>query len=296
MNTRAILDRIPHLHLLVAGDLWLDRWARYDPFLSEPSPETGLASTAIVATESAPGGSALSASILAALGARVSLLGVTGDDGSDLDLRRALERACVPSDHLIGRPGPTAVSTRLINTRTDAEDAPRLEVVQFQQPAAILAEFYRRLEHLAVGVDAVIMAFHRAAAAGGLNGVETRAVLNGIAERGPVVWLETPRGLEQIRGASRTPLTVEPDGVGGLRIMDGDTMQTVPERTPTHPLDLHGARESFSAVFAAALAAGAPASGAARFALLAAAVCMMKPGAGCASPGEIARAELEWSE
>lgn len=298
MNAHAILERIPALRFLVAGDLWLDRWSKYDPFLTSPSPLTGLEGTVIVATESAPGGCGLAAAALAALGARVSLLGVAGDDGGAFDLRRALERAGVDPSHLLTGPAATAICTRLINTRTDAEDAGRIEVVQFQQPVEIEAEFVESLRRLALESDCVIAFERRTAPLGGLIGPAALTALEALAARLPeqVFWLDAPDRMQQLRAADRPPLLVQPDGQGEIQIIDGASTVTVPEQVPQNPLDPHGAHESFSVAVAAALAAGAPAPDAVRFALLAARVSMMKSGAGCATPGEILRAEKELAE
>ncbi len=296
MNARAILSRIQALKVLVAGDLWLDRWSKYDPLLSSASPETGLESTVLVATETAPGGCGLSAAALAALGAQVDLLAAVGDDGSGLDLRRALQQAGVAPDRLITGPSPTPSITRLVHARTGAEDAGRLETVQFQQPGHVAAEFVASLQGRAAAVGCVIAVEHRPAVLGGLLAPVPLSVLTSLAETCPLLWHETPRGLEQLRCGGRWPLIVRPDGQGGVEIEDGPERQTVPERMPEYPVDPHGARETFSAAAAAGLAAGADAADAVRFALLAAGVCMMKPGARCASPEEILRAEREWSE
>ncbi|QOY90294.1 PfkB family carbohydrate kinase [Paludibaculum fermentans] len=296
MNARAILSRIQTLNVLVAGDLWLDRWSRYDPFLSSASPETGLESTVLVATETAPGGCGLSAAALAALGAKVALLAVVGDDGAGLDLRRALEQAGVAPDSLLSGPAPTPSLTRLIHARTGAEDAGRIEVVQFQPPGHVATAFAEDLHRLAAHAECVLVVEHRPAVLGGLVAPMPRSVLAGLAATCPLLWHETPLELEQLRGGGRAALIVRPDGQGGVEIQDGPERQTVPERMPEYPVDPHGARETFSAAAAAALAAGADPADAVRFALLAAAVCMMKPGARCASPEEILRAEREWSE
>jgi bifunctional ADP-heptose synthase (sugar kinase/adenylyltransferase) len=296
VNTHAILKSIQSVQVLCTGDLWLDRWSQHDPFLSTPSPETGLASTVLVATENAAGGCGLAAAAAAALGAEVTVLGVVGDDGSGMDLRRALEQAGVQRMRLIAGQSPTPVTTRLINSRTGAEDAGRIEIVQFQQSEAVALEFQADLRRLSPLAQCVIAVDAKPAALGGLIGTAGRAVLAEIAALAPFVWLDSAAGFEQVRGVGRPSLILRPDGQGGIGIEDGPARQTVPETSPEHPVDPHGARETFSTAAALALAAGTEAAKAVRFALLAAAVCMMKPGARCASPEEILRAERELSE
>ncbi|MBN9664034.1 MAG: hypothetical protein J0H49_37890 [Acidobacteria bacterium] len=296
MNTQAILKSIRSVRVLAVGDLWLDRWSRHDPFLSSQAPETGLASTVLVATESSAGGCGLAAAAAASLGAEVAVLGVVGDDGAGLELRRALEQAGVHQLPLIAGPAPTAVTTRLINTRSGVEDAGRIEIVQFQQPEPVMAEFQADLRRLASTAQCVIAVDAKPPMLGGLMGPARRAELESIAGAGAFVWFDSAAGFEQLRGAWRPSLIIRPDGQGGIGIEDGAVRQSVPETSPQHPLDPHGARETFSTAAALALAAGAAAVEAVRFALLAAAVCMMKPGARCASPEEIVRAARELSE
>ncbi|MGC4051943.1 MAG: PfkB family carbohydrate kinase [Paludibaculum sp.] len=296
MNTDAILKSIEAVRVLAAGDVWLDRWAKHDPFLSTPSPETGLASTVVVAAENSPGGCGLAAAAAAALGASVTLLGAAGDDGAAVDLRRALEQARVPSIHLLAAASPTAVTTRLIHARSGVEDAGRIEVVQFQQPESVAEEFRAEFRRLAGEVECVIAVDARPSSLGGLMGTVGRAVMEEAAGAGCLVWVDSPDGFERIGSAERSSLRIRPDGQGGIGIEEGSVRRTVPETSPEHPLDPHGARETFSTACALALATGAAAVEAVRFALLAASVCMMKPGARCASPEEILRAEREWSE
>lgn len=296
MNTQAILKSIRLVRVLCTGDLWLDRWSRHDPFLSTPAPETGLESTVLVATEDSAGGCGLSAAAAAALGAEVTVLGVVGDDGSGIDLRRSLERAGVQQVCLLTGSSPTPVTTRLINTRTGAEDAGRIEVVQFLQPEAIAVEFQAELRRLAPLAQCVIAVDAKPPALGGLIGTAGRAGLAEIAGLAPFLWLDSAEGFQQVRGGGQPSLIIQPDGQGGIGIEEGPARQVVPETSPAHPLDPHGARETFSTAAALALAAGTDAAQAVRFALMAAAVCMMKPGARCASPEEILRAERELSE
>lgn len=276
MNAQQILDRLSGLPVLAAGDLWLDRWAHYDPF--QPGVYT------INGTHDAPGGCAWSAQFLAGLGARVTLLGILGDDGAAYDLRRA---GALPA-HLITAPGPTAVTTRLINCRTGEEDAPRLHVARFHPPDWLQNDFDQAVARLAADAAIVLAAAHHSPAAGGIIGRSTRALLDAL----PTVWMETPETLSRLR----PPLEVAPDGAGSIRIATGAESATVPEDLPAHPVDPHCAREAFSAATAAALAAGAPPAAAVRFAVYTTSVCMMKPGAAGATPDEILRAEREFRE
>ena len=82
MNTAAILQAFRGLRVLVAGDVCLDRWCRYDPREGLPSRETGLPRVGVVSTEVTAGAAGTVANNLASLGAgRVAVLGVVGEDG-----------------------------------------------------------------------------------------------------------------------------------------------------------------------------------------------------------------------
>ncbi len=110
MTTSEILAAFPKLRALVVGDVALDRWCRYDPALSDPSRETGIPRTAVVATEVTAGAAGTVANNLSALGAgRVAVLGCIGDDGFGVELvaadvpeicscnRRTSARSPIPS-------------------------------------------------------------------------------------------------------------------------------------------------------------------------------------------------------
>ena len=105
MNISKILNSLPGLSVLVAGDICLDRWCSYDPSLSEPSRETGIPRLAVVSTETTPGAAGVVASNLAALGVgRVTVLGAVGMDGHAFELIEALRRRGIDPSHLVREP------------------------------------------------------------------------------------------------------------------------------------------------------------------------------------------------
>jgi D-beta-D-heptose 7-phosphate kinase/D-beta-D-heptose 1-phosphate adenosyltransferase len=99
--------------VLVLGDALLDGW------VSGPTRRTGRDGPVPVVEldhgESAPGGAANSAVALAALGARVELVSVVGDDHDGRVLRRALDAAGVGTTRCVLAPGrPTATKRRVL--------------------------------------------------------------------------------------------------------------------------------------------------------------------------------------
>ena len=140
MTTRKILDKFRDLRVLVAGDVCLDRWCRYDPALADASRETGIPRIGVVGTEVTPGAAGTIANNLAALGAgHVAVLGMVGNDGFGYELRGALAARGISHDLLVEAPGvATFTYTKLINAQTGAEDLPRVDFV-YTEPLPVVS-------------------------------------------------------------------------------------------------------------------------------------------------------------
>ena len=98
-----LLDRFPHLHVLVVGDFFLDKYLIIDRQFSEVSLETGLEAYQVVDIRHSPGAAGTVTSNLRALGVKVTALGVIGDDGQGYELRRGLTEGGVDVEPLIQR-------------------------------------------------------------------------------------------------------------------------------------------------------------------------------------------------
>jgi len=314
-----ILRAIPRLRVLVAGDICLDRWCRYDPRLTEPSRETGLNRIAVVSTECTPGAGGTVASNVAALGCgRVAVLGSIGEDGHGYELRAALSRRGIDHSLLVTAPGQTFTYTKLINTYTEVEDLGRVDFVTFPPPREVEDEILRRLEAAAAEFDVILVSDQMETASGAVVTPRMREKLELLALRRPglLIWVDSRMHIEQFRGVVLKPnereareacqrLGLEEDDYAGLRRMtaaplmmvthggDGITLveDTGTVRVPTvrveNPVDICGAGDSFSAGAALALRAGASRAEAALFGHLVASVTIMKPGTGTASPEEV---------
>src|SRR3974390_1102249 len=106
-----LLQRFPSTRLLVAGDVMLDRYIYGS--VTRISPEAPVPVVQKTREVAAPGGAANTAANIAALGASVTLLGVTGRDNAATMLARCLEDKRVPSASLLIDPTrPTTVKTR----------------------------------------------------------------------------------------------------------------------------------------------------------------------------------------
>lgn len=113
MGLAEILNKFPGQRILVLGDVILD-WYWWGQ-ASRLSPEAPVPVVRKQRTTHQPGGAGNTAANLAALGARVSLFGVTGQDSHADDLRAALSAHNVDTSGLVADPGrPTTTKTRVI--------------------------------------------------------------------------------------------------------------------------------------------------------------------------------------
>lgn len=321
MTPRAILERIPALKVLVAGDICLDRWCSYDPALSEPSRETGLARVAVVSTLTTAGAGGTVANNLAALGTgAIEVLGALGDDGFGYELRQALARVGAGGSLLVPTPGATFTYTKLLNRATGEEDLGRVDFVAPPPPPENEREIVARLLEHGPRFDAIIVADQAETETGGVVTAGVRRALAELAGRHPslLIWVDSRLRPELFRNVIVKPnereareacarlgvaqfrdlraaighrLMMITHGGEGVLIIDGGEETWVRTRPVEHPVDICGAGDSFSAGAVLALAAGATPAEAALFGNLVASVTIMKKGTGTASPAEVLDAE-----
>lgn len=321
MTPSAILERIPALKVLVAGDICLDRWCTYDPALSEPSRETGLPRVAVTSTVTTAGAGGTVANNLAALGAgAIAVLGAVGDDGFGFELRQALARVGADDSLLVPTPGATFTYTKLLNKETGEEDLGRVDFIPPPPPAENEREIVGRLLEHGPRFDAIIVADQAETETGGVVTAGVRAALAELARRHPslLIWVDSRLRPELFRNVIVKPnereareacarlgaasfrelyaaighrLMMITHGGEGVLILDGGAESWVRTRPVENPVDICGAGDSFSAGAVLALAAGATPADAARFGNLVASVTIMKKGTGTASPAEVLQAE-----
>jgi rfaE bifunctional protein kinase chain/domain len=311
-----LLDEFPKLRVLVVGDVCLDRWCRYDPQLADPSRETGIPRIGVVSTEVTPGAAGTVASNLAALGARVSVLGATGDDGFAWELRAALDLRGIAHHLLLRSPEiATFTYTKLLRAGADVEDLPRVDFVNTAPlPPAIDAELVRRLESAAPEFDVIIVSDQAETSQGGIVTPAMRHALQRIA-RDRLTWVDSRMRAELFRYAVvkpnreeadaaclralgrvdypafrrhiEAPLLIVTQGSEGARLIDANGVTFIATRAVEHPVDICGAGDSFSAGAALALKVTGDPAAAVRFGNLVASITIMKKGTGTASPAEI---------
>ncbi|HYT98443.1 MAG TPA: D-glycero-beta-D-manno-heptose-7-phosphate kinase [Casimicrobiaceae bacterium] len=185
-------ERVAAAHVLVVGDVMLDRYWFGD--VDRISPEAPVAVAKIARTEERPGGAANVARNIAALGASATLLSVTGDDEAGKALERLLEGERVTTLFLRDAAITTTVKLRVIARqqqllRIDFEQAPSHELL-----SAKLADYERLLGE----VDVVVMSDY---GKGGLAHIAT--MIDSARARGTRVLVD-PKGEDwaKYRGAN----------------------------------------------------------------------------------------------
>lgn len=157
-----LLERFPHLHVLVVGDFFLDKYLIIDRRLSEVSLETGLEAHQVVEVRCTPGAAGTVTSNLRALGVQVTALGVIGDDGEGYELKQGLAERGVDIETLIQQSGlftPTYTKPMLREPDGREHEIQRLDIKNRSPlPVDVEDQVIARLRTLAAKVDAVIAA------------------------------------------------------------------------------------------------------------------------------------------
>jgi rfaE bifunctional protein kinase chain/domain len=320
MTPSEILEHFPKLRVLVAGDVCLDRWCRYDPALADPSRETGIPRVGVISTEVTPGAAGTIANNLAALGAgRVDVLGMVGDDGFGYELRSALAARGISHELLVDAPGvPTFTYTKLINAQTGEEDLPRVDFVYTSPlPESVERELIARLERAASAYDVILVSDQAETSQGGVITPAMRDSIAGLALANPekLIWVDSRLRAEhfrhtvvkpnqqeaeaasmralgrvdypELRRSIRARCLIVTHGDKGALVIDDRGEQWVPAKAVASPVDICGAGDSFSAGAAMAMMVTGDPLQATRFGNLVAGITIMKKGTGTASPAEV---------
>ncbi|WP_126456885.1 bifunctional D-glycero-beta-D-manno-heptose-7-phosphate kinase/D-glycero-beta-D-manno-heptose 1-phosphate adenylyltransferase HldE [Sulfuriflexus mobilis] len=312
-NTKVSLPDFSKAHVLVIGDIMLDRYWHGDT--SRISPEAPVPVVRVADAEERPGGAANVALNIVALGASVTLLGVTGNDEPADTLQQRLEDAGVECHFLRLTGQPTITKLRVLSRhqqliRLDFEDG-----FAEYNPEDLLLQFRTYL----ADVDVVLLSDY---GKGTLRGAPALIESARTASK-PV--LVDPKGMDfdHYHGASLiTPNLSEFEGVVGPCADDIDLAErgealcrrlgldsllvtrsdkgmsllrpaNVPVHIPTQArevYDVTGAGDTVIAALAASMAAGQSAEQAMSIANLAAGIVVGKLGTATASVAEIRRA------
>ncbi len=327
MTVTDILDQIAQKSVLVLGDICLDRWCRYDPTLSEPSRETGIPRTAVVATELSPGAAGtIAGNLTALLTKQVAVLGVIGNDGFGVELERALmAREISPELVVKSAEVPTFTYTKLINAHTGEEDRPRVDFINPREmPEEVQRDVIAHLRAFWSAFDIVLVCDQAETNHGGVVTPRVREALCDLAasDRDRVVWVDSRMRAEQfrhtvlkcnlreareaserafgdydperLRQATGSPLLVVTDGSNGAYYRTEASEGRVPTKAVDHPVDICGAGDSFSAGAALALSITKSPEEALRFGNMVSSITIMKKGTGIATPVEVLQTASTW--
>lgn len=310
---RPLLPRLAKARVLVVGDVMLDRY--WFGEVDRISPEAPVPVAKIVRQEERPGGAANVARNAAALGARVTMLSVVGNDDAGASLERLVAAEGVTPVLHRDAGIPTTVKVRVIGRRQqllriDFETTPSHEVL-----AAKLAEY----ESLLAQTDLVILSDY------GKGGLAHIARMIDLARGLGRPVLVDPKGddYERYRGATAlTPNRAEFREVAGAWHSESELSakaQALRQRLGLDALlvtrseegmslyresgalhlptqarevyDVSGAGDTVIATLGVLLAAGAPIEEAARVANLAAGIVVGKLGTAVVHMSEVLDAE-----
>jgi D-beta-D-heptose 7-phosphate kinase/D-beta-D-heptose 1-phosphate adenosyltransferase len=183
--------------VLVAGDLMLDRyWVGEVDRISPEAPVPILRKSGAFGV---PGGAANTACNVAALGARVTLFGVTGQDEAGAELRGMLSKRGIDCSRIsIAAGRPTTLKLRIMAhdrqmLRIDEEDTAPIE-------ASLAVDIVRRVVRLIPRVDAVVISDYAKGFA--IEPVVVAIILTAARHGKPVVVDPKGSSFERYRGAT----------------------------------------------------------------------------------------------
>lgn len=226
-STTEILRRLGGRTVLIVGDLMLDHFVigRVDRI----SPEAPVPVVRFEHEEYRLGGAANVAHNVAALGGRVELVGVAGDDGDAARLCEELERRSIGSGGVIkDRDRRTTRKLRVVTTRN--QQVARIDFESDQEITGdVEADVAGRIDHLAPRTDAILVSDY-------LKGAISRQVAAAAiaaARRHGIPLLVDPKvpHIDYYRGATViTPNHHEAEAVTHLRIRTAEEARAAARR------------------------------------------------------------------
>jgi len=303
------LDRFLDLHILVLGDVMLDRYIWGD--VRRISPEAPVQIVRIVRESATPGGAGNTAHNVVALDAIAKVVGIVGEDEAGRALREGLSALAI--DHTLLSDGrPTTVKTRIVARN---QQLLRIDREEAEPPSdAVERKLIDILRREAKEFDALIVSDYA-------KGVVTGRVMDAVAGKFKIVTVDpspenfhlyhdvtllTPNHIQASRAAG-IPEWSEEDLIrigedlvrrtrSGLLITRGEKGMTffpvegAPFHVPTDAqevVDVVGAGDTVISAVTLGLAAGAGMEPAIRLSNIAAGIVVAKVGTAVASRDEI---------
>lgn len=224
-----IAGRFASRRIAVVGDFFLDKYLDVDPFLEEPSVETGKPAHQVAAVRCFPGAAGTVVSNLSALGTgTLHAIGFTGDDGEAFELRRGLKNLRCSTDQLhtcIDRFTPTYLKPRNMTILGLAGEHSRYDTKNRRPtPAQIERAVIDSLNAIVSQVDGVIILDQVEAQNCGVvtGAVRDRLAELAIAHPNVFFWADSRRRIHEYRNVIIKPNEFE--AVGNDDPRPGDTV------------------------------------------------------------------------
>jgi D-glycero-beta-D-manno-heptose-7-phosphate kinase len=322
-NLINIIKRFGEQRIVILGDALADKFVH--GAISRVSREAPVFILRHQHTETLPGGAANCAMNLVALGARVSLISVTGDDESGSELRAKLEAAGVDIDGVIvSNKVQTTTKVRIFAGQSHSS---KQQVIRVDYEGATLDDeeirsaILKRLEQALSSANAVVMSDYN------YGVVDTRGAELIRANANVPVLIDSRFRLSEFTGfTAGTPNEEEVENLAGTSISSTEELESAArslktrlnhhallvtrgsqgmcllegDAAPVHiravgaqqAVDVTGAGDTVIATFALALASGASFTDAARLANYAGGLVVMKRGTATVSAAELEHAIL----
>ena len=213
---RRLLKRFPRLRVVVAGDLIADEfiYGRID----RVSREAPVLILSYSATEVVPGGAGNAANNAAALGARVTVVGVIGRDPTGDRLLQALPRPAARTGILRPKEFVTPVKTRILagGVHSAKQQVVRIDRAGGPLTPATIRRFEAELVRALPKADVVIVSDY---GSGLISPAGWRRVLAGVGKKPPLVLVDSRYDLLGYGGLTAcTPNESEVETLLGVRI------------------------------------------------------------------------------
>ena len=215
----ALVDRFRHVRIAVAGDLIADEFIYGQ--IDRVSREAPVLILRYDATEVVPGGAGNAANNAAALGARVTVIGVAGQDDAGRRLVAALERG-MDVRH-VARPAgyATPMKTRILagGVHSAKQQVVRIDRAGGRVPSSVFAAVERSLVRAVESADVIVLSDY---GAGVVTPDRWRRVLARARRKPPpLVLVDSRYALTEFGGLTAcTPNESEVEALLGVRIGD----------------------------------------------------------------------------
>lgn len=225
VRLRELVERLPGARMIVLGDVVADEYIFGEPVrLSREAPIPVLE---FRGRQVRPGGGTNAAANARSLGARVSVVGVVGDDDMGRELRRSLEADGIDVGGIAVDPRrATCVKTRIVagDTQVFHQQVARIDRVDYSaMEDGVNEELWHSLDARLPDADSLLIADYEA---GVINPALLRTLLPRARERGILIAVDAHDALFRFRGISvATPNQPEAALAAGFPIDGAESLE-----------------------------------------------------------------------